>query len=95
MLPDDDVSQLVLVIDQFEELFTLASSEQRQAFLASVAAAVGDERSRSVRVIVTVRADFYDRPLQDPDGQRTRAGEHCGGHAIGGGTVGGCHQRPC
>ncbi|HXJ65359.1 MAG TPA: BTAD domain-containing putative transcriptional regulator, partial [Actinomycetota bacterium] len=63
VLPHDD-SELLIVIDQFEELFTLVTDEVgRSAFLASLAAAVSDPRGR-VRVVVTLRADFYDRPLQ-------------------------------
>ncbi len=63
VLPNDD-SELLIVIDQFEELFTLVTDEaRRSAFLASLVAAVSDPRAR-VRVVVTLRADFYDRPLQ-------------------------------
>jgi WD40 repeat protein len=62
VLPDDN-SELVLVIDQFEEAFTLVEDEaQRAHFLDSLIAAVTDRRSR-LRVIITLRADFYDRPL--------------------------------
>lgn len=64
VLPNDDTSELVLVVDQFEELWTLVDSQAaREHFLDSLIAAVTDPRSR-VRVLVTLRADFYDRPLQ-------------------------------
>jgi WD40 repeat protein/serine/threonine protein kinase len=63
ILPNDD-SELLLVVDQFEELFTLVEDESvREHFLALLHGAVTDPRSR-VRVIITLRADFYDRPLQ-------------------------------
>jgi WD40 repeat protein/serine/threonine protein kinase/DNA-binding XRE family transcriptional regulator len=63
ILPDDAESELLLIIDQFEELFSLVEDERARAhFLNSLVAAVSDARSR-VRVIVTLRADFYDRPL--------------------------------
>ena len=62
VLPDDD-TQLLLVIDQFEELFTQATAATAHAFLDALAAAVDDPRSR-LRVVVTLRADFYDRPLR-------------------------------
>lgn len=66
MLPDD-VPELALVIDQFEELYTLVSDEStREAFLDSLARLVTAPGSR-VRVIITLRADFYDRPLQHPE----------------------------
>jgi WD40 repeat protein/DNA-binding SARP family transcriptional activator len=62
VLPNDD-SELLVVIDQFEELFTLVDDEDaRVRFLDSVVAAATDPRSR-VRLIITIRADFYDRPL--------------------------------
>jgi serine/threonine protein kinase/WD40 repeat protein len=65
ILPNDG-SELVLVIDQFEEVFTLATDEQVRAhFLALLHAAVVEERSR-IRVIITLRADYYDRPLHHP-----------------------------
>ncbi|HMQ34093.1 MAG TPA: WD40 repeat domain-containing protein, partial [Chloroflexaceae bacterium] len=58
---------LLLVIDQFEELFTLAEDEAERAHLLdSIVTAVLDERSR-LRVVVTLRADFIDRPLQYVD----------------------------
>ena len=66
ILPDDG-SELLLVIDQFEELFSLVNSESlRASFLATLVAAATDERSR-IRVVVTLRADFYDKPLEYHD----------------------------
>jgi hypothetical protein len=63
-LPEE--SELLLVIDQFEELFTLvADKDETSHFLANLVAAVSDPHSH-VRVIITLRADFYDRPLMDP-----------------------------
>ncbi|MEO7398127.1 MAG: BTAD domain-containing putative transcriptional regulator, partial [Ilumatobacteraceae bacterium] len=63
ILPDD--ASLLLVIDQFEELFTLVDDEQRDAFLRGLIALATDPQGRS-RVVVTLRADFYDRPLMHP-----------------------------
>jgi serine/threonine protein kinase/WD40 repeat protein/energy-coupling factor transporter ATP-binding protein EcfA2 len=66
ILPGDD-TQLVIVIDQFEEVFTLVEDEdKRQHFLDLLRTAVSDSRSR-VRIIVTLRADYYDRPLHYPE----------------------------
>lgn len=66
VLPDDG-SELLLVIDQFEEVFTLMDDEAaRQHFLKLIHAAVTERRSR-IRVVITLRADFYDRPLHYPD----------------------------
>lgn len=76
VLPNDN-SELVLLIDQFEELFTLTEEEDRRArFLASLVAAATHPRSR-VRVLLTLRADFYDRPLLYKDfGDLLAAGTH-------------------
>ena len=55
----------VLVIDQFEELFTLADPETTARFSDLVATAVEDEGA-PLRVVATLRADYYDRPLSIP-----------------------------
>ncbi len=61
-----DGAEVVLVIDQFEELFTLTSNERERAlFLDSLRVACVDPESR-VQVIATMRADFFDRPLVYP-----------------------------
>ncbi len=66
ILPGDD-SSLLIVIDQFEELFSAVRSEDtRRQFLESLIAVASDERSR-VRVVTTIRADFLDRPLAYAD----------------------------
>jgi len=66
VLPDES-TRLLLVIDQFEELFTLVSSEDDRArFLAGLVDAIGDSCGR-VTVVVTLRADFYGRPLAYPE----------------------------
>ncbi|HEX9259896.1 MAG TPA: BTAD domain-containing putative transcriptional regulator [Acidimicrobiales bacterium] len=56
---------LVLVIDQFEELWTLVESDTvRDRFAASIAATL--DRGHDICIIATLRADLYDRPLQHP-----------------------------
>lgn len=66
ILPGDD-TELVIVVDQFEEVFTLVEDEDaQQHFLNLLRVAVSDVRSR-VRVVVTLRADYYDRPLHYPE----------------------------
>ncbi len=63
ILPHDD-SQLVLVIDQFEELFSMVYDDAvRELFLDSLVRALTDERSR-LHVVLTLRADFFHRPLE-------------------------------
>ena len=62
-LPNDPNIDLVLVIDQFEEMFTLVQDEtERLRFLGLLVTAILDENSR-VRVILTMRSDFIDRPF--------------------------------
>jgi DNA-binding SARP family transcriptional activator/WD40 repeat protein len=65
VLPDDG-SELLLVVDQFEELFTLVEDDDlRRQYLDGLVAAVSDPCGR-LRVVLTLRADFYDRPLRVP-----------------------------
>ncbi len=65
VLPDDG-ADFVLFIDQFEEVFTQVSDEEEVAqFLQSLFTAVTDPQTR-LRVVITIRADFYDRPLLQP-----------------------------
>jgi WD40 repeat protein/DNA-binding SARP family transcriptional activator len=59
-------AEIVVLVDQFEEAFTLTTDErERELFLESLRVAAADAESR-LRVIVTLRADFYDRPLVYP-----------------------------
>jgi DNA-binding SARP family transcriptional activator/WD40 repeat protein/tRNA A-37 threonylcarbamoyl transferase component Bud32 len=72
-LPPD--SQLLLIVDQFEELFTLTRDEaDRNQFLDLLAASVSDPAAK-VRILATIRADFFDRPLRHPGfGELLRGG---------------------
>ena len=59
-------AEAVLIVDQLEETFTLARDPaERALFMEALRVAVVDPASR-LRVIVTLRADFYDRPLTYP-----------------------------
>lgn len=59
-------TRVVLMIDQFEELFTQTISEnERRCFIDLLLTAV-TEPSGPVLVLLTLRADFYDRPLHYP-----------------------------
>ncbi len=64
ILPDED-SELLVVIDQFEELFTHGDDTERTAFVNGLVAALREPRAR-LRVALTIRADFWDRPLRHP-----------------------------
>jgi basic membrane lipoprotein Med (substrate-binding protein (PBP1-ABC) superfamily)/DNA-binding SARP family transcriptional activator len=66
LLPDDS-SRLLLVIDQFEELYTLVDDDgTRSAFLDALIPAIDDPHGR-VSLLLTLRADFYARPLAHPE----------------------------
>ncbi len=57
--------RILLVVDPFEELYTLgADSDTRLAFTACLAGAA-DDASAPVRVLVSVRSDFLDRVAED------------------------------
>ena len=59
-------AELLLLVDQFEEVFTLTTDEsERELFLESIRVAAADPDSR-IGVVITLRADFYDRPLVYP-----------------------------
>ncbi len=66
ILPDDQQTEAFLFIDQFEEIFTqVKDTAIQQQFLRMLQSATTAPDSR-LRVVVTLRADFYDRPLQYP-----------------------------
>lgn len=59
----DTSAQILLVIDQLEELFSLASPHDAMLFMNAIVKAA-NERNSPVKVIATLRADFYDHPLR-------------------------------
>ncbi len=61
----DEGQIILLFIDQFEELFA-ADERESTLFLESLATAI-EEPTSAVRLIATLRADFYDRPLSHRD----------------------------
>ena len=62
---DNSVEPILLCIDQFEELFTLATESQRDKFIAALSA-MTDPADSSVRIVIAVRADFYGSCAQIP-----------------------------
>jgi WD40 repeat protein len=59
-------TQVLLVVDQFEEVFTLCQDEtERAAFIRALLAAASGPRS-GARVVVGIRADFYGRCADYP-----------------------------
>ncbi len=59
-------ARVVLMIDQFEELFTQAVSERERQQVIDLLVAAVTEPGGPLIVLVTLRADFYDRPMQYP-----------------------------
>ena len=63
LLQNSPANRLLLVIDQFEELFTLCKDEvERTAFVENLVAAVAEDSQ--ITILLTLRADFYHHCLQ-------------------------------
>jgi WD40 repeat protein/transcriptional regulator with XRE-family HTH domain len=73
--PGDGTARLVLVVDQFEQVFTLSpepgGEAGRQAFIAALCAAatnpVGEGQEPPALVVIAVRGDFWDRCAAVPE----------------------------
>jgi formylglycine-generating enzyme required for sulfatase activity len=63
LAPHKSATELLLVVDQFEELFTQSKMEERRDFLKLLDRIVEQPR---IRVIVTLRADFYAQAIEQP-----------------------------
>jgi formylglycine-generating enzyme required for sulfatase activity/energy-coupling factor transporter ATP-binding protein EcfA2 len=60
-------TRLLLLVDQFEEIFTLCHDEsERAAFIAALLDATRPER-RGLAAVLTMRADFYSRAASYPN----------------------------
>jgi len=58
----------LLVVDQFEELFTLTKTrERRQEFVASLVTAARSRGAYGVRLLLCLRSDFYPHCLDYPE----------------------------
>jgi hypothetical protein len=59
------VTQVLIVVDQFEELFTLCRDEgERKVFIDNLITAATPATAGSASIIITLRADFYGHCLQ-------------------------------
>ena len=73
--PDEDAARLVLVVDQFEQVFTLNpdldGEGAGQTFITALCSAattpVGPEQAPSALVVLAVRGDFWDRCAAVPE----------------------------
>ncbi|MGQ0602140.1 MAG: NACHT and WD repeat domain-containing protein, partial [Anaerolineales bacterium] len=60
LLAGNSAHRVLLVVDQFEETFTLCKDEaERKAFVDNLMTAVAPETDGPVTVVITLRADFY------------------------------------
>jgi basic membrane lipoprotein Med (substrate-binding protein (PBP1-ABC) superfamily)/DNA-binding SARP family transcriptional activator len=60
---DGHHTRRLLVVDQFEEAFTLAAADDRRSFLDELVSLASTNR---LGVLVSLRADLYDRPFEHP-----------------------------
>lgn len=66
VLPQIGTSSLIVLVDQFEEVYTLCEkAEERDAFIANLLYAAGD-RAKYVAAIVTFRSDFLGETHKHP-----------------------------
>ncbi len=65
-LPEIEISPLIVLVDQLEEIFTLCEDlDERKAFIDNLLCAAAD-RSKRVSVIVTLRSDFLGAVQEYP-----------------------------
>jgi hypothetical protein len=65
LMVGDSQARMLLVVDQFEELFTLCKDpKERIAYVNNLMTAVSDEKQGPLTVVLTLRADFYPHCLQ-------------------------------
>jgi serine/threonine protein kinase len=69
-------SRVVLIVDQFEELFTQTTAQEEQRNFIDVLVTAATEGQGPVLVLLTLRADFYDRPMRYPDLHRLLEAHH-------------------
>jgi len=66
VLPDSAIAPLIVLVDQFEEVYTLCKDGiARDAFVNTLLNAAGD-RARRVSVVITLRSDFLGETQKHP-----------------------------
>ncbi len=66
LLLTDENAEYCLIIDQFEEVFTLVEDEDERRWFLNTLQDAATAPDSLVRIFITLRADFYDRPLLYP-----------------------------
>lgn len=62
----DSPGGLIVIVDQFEECWTLTERAERDAFVSLLATLATSDCGHRIAVVVSIRADMFDRPLQHP-----------------------------
>ena len=76
LVPSSEV-KVVLIADQFEELFTQTTDEKERKHFIDLLVTAATEPHSPIIVIMTMRADFSDRPMQYPDLYHLIDAHHC------------------
>ena len=58
-------TQTVLIVDQFEELLTQTPADKRKPFIDWLMAITGPSAANAVRVVLTIRSDYFNRRFAD------------------------------
>jgi eukaryotic-like serine/threonine-protein kinase len=59
-------TNVLLLVDQFEELYTLVSDASERAAFTAALAGLADDPTSPTRVVISLRSDFLDRASEDP-----------------------------
>jgi hypothetical protein len=59
-------TNVLLLVDQFEELYTLVSDPAERAAFTAALAGLADDPASPTRVVISLRSDFLDRASEDP-----------------------------
>ncbi|MDB4969071.1 MAG: Serine/threonine-protein kinase [Myxococcales bacterium] len=59
-------TNVLLLVDQFEELYTLVSDPAERAAFTTALASLADDPASPTRVVISLRSDFLDRASEDP-----------------------------
>jgi WD40 repeat protein/transcriptional regulator with XRE-family HTH domain len=66
---------LLVVVDQFEELFTMCADADQQKEFVHALAALAEVGDGQVLVVIAIRADFYPQVLDEPELKALRGGQ--------------------
>src|SRR6266700_988850 len=69
--------RMILIVDQFEELFTLTTTEEERRHFIDLLVTAITEPHGPVIAVLTLRADFSDRPMSYPELYRLIDAHHC------------------